>query len=339
VLLDRRQPDTAAELIMEYRAVTSAAHANIALAKYWGKLDSGRNLTAVPSLSLTLDGLCTTTTVEFSPALAHDEVSLNGSVASQLAHERVVRVLERVRALSGVSASARVTSRNDFPTASGLASSASGFAALVLAAARAAGLQTSLEGLSELAREASASAARSLFGGFVSLGAGAAQAERVAPVEHWDVVMLVAVTTTAMKSTSSTEGMRLSKESSPYYGSWVDASPRIYAEVRDAVLARDLARLGAAMEQSTLMMHACMFAGRPPLLYWSDASVRVIRTVEHLRARGVPAYFTMDAGPHVKVLTEPAHESAVAEALRQTPGVMSIIRAAPGPDASLVEAP
>ncbi len=318
------------------KPVRAIAHSNIALSKYWGKADVENNLPAVPSLSLTLDGLSTTTDVCFDPALADDVVELDGGSSTGKPRERIVELLDRVRARAKLETRARVESRNDFPTAAGLASSASGFAALALAATRAAGLELDAAEVSSIARRSSASAARSLFGGFVSLGASAERAERVAPAEHFPVVMLVAITASGPKSIGSTEAMNHTKKTSPYYPSWVEHSPTLYEEVKASVLARDIERLGAAMEQSALMMHASMMASGPAVLYWTATSVAVIHRVRELRASGPPAFFTMDGGPHVKVLTEPAHAEQIARALEEVAGVQRVLRCAPGPDARLI---
>lgn len=323
---------------MTRRAASAVAHANIALAKYWGKLDARDNLPAVPSLSLTLDALSTKTTVSFEAGLDGDELWLDGVAASGRALARVTQLLDRVRASAGIGLAARVTTENNFPTAAGLASSASGFCALALAARAAADLEFDASEASALARASSASAARSVYGGFASLGAGARAAERIAPPEHFALTMLVAVTAAGKKATSSTEGMRHTSETSPYYGAWVEHAPRIWTEVRAAVLARDVAALGAATEQSALMMHASMFAARPALLYFSPVTLAVALRVRALREDGVPAFFTMDAGPHVKVLALPADADRVAAALSEVSGVLRVIRCAPGPDAHLVDA-
>ena len=142
------------------RSFTARACANIALVKYWGKRDGVRNLPAAGSLSLTLDALTTVTTVRFDPALAADAMTLDGAAASAKVLARTTTWLDRVRELAGVDARAAIDSVNHFPTASGLASSASGFAALALAATRAAGLDLDGAALSRLARLGSGSAAR-----------------------------------------------------------------------------------------------------------------------------------------------------------------------------------
>jgi diphosphomevalonate decarboxylase len=318
------------------RSARSRAHANIALAKYWGKADVARNLPAVPSLSLTLSGMRTTTDVTFAQELAADELELGGAAQRGRALSRVSRLLDEVRRLSGVSLFARVRSHNDFPTAAGLASSASGFAALALAASHAAGLSLSLAATSALARAASASAARSLYGGFVELAAGAETAERVAPPEHWPLCMLVAVTSEAAKETGSTDGMQHTAATSPYYAAWLDDAPRLFGEVKQAVLSRDFERLAPAVEQSALMMHASMLAASPALLYFRPATLAVIEQVHSLRRAGTAACFTIDAGPHVKVLVTPDVAARVEQALGQVPGVLRVLVSEIGPDAQIL---
>lgn len=317
----------------------AVAHPNIALAKYWGKLDRPGNLPAVPSLSITLDGMTTTTTVTFDPALSEDRISYGRSPAPPELTTRAVALLDRVRAAAGVRTRASVETANDFPTASGLASSASGFAALALAATRAAGLDWELARVSDLARRSSASAARSLYGGFVALPAGSAEtdllaAEPVATPEHWDVVVVVAVTTEEAKKVGSTDGMQHTMRTSPLYGAWVQAAPLLYERVRGAVLARDFAALGAAAEQSALAMHGTAMGADPPLVYFRPATVAALARVRALRAAGTLAFATIDAGPHVKVLAEARDLGTVTAAMREVPGVERLIVARPGAGAT-----
>lgn len=319
------------------QSATVRAHANIALAKYWGKADIAKNLPAVPSLSLTLEGMRTTTEVTFAPELTKDELFLAGRPELGKPLARASKLLNEVRGIAGVHSFARVRSHNDFPTASGLASSASGFAALALGAVKALGLEVPVERVSAIARAASASAARSLFGGYVELGASAESALRVAPPEHWALKMLVAVTSEAAKDTGSTDGMQHTASTSPYYSAWVGDAPRLFAEVKAAVLARDFERLAPAVEQSALAMHASMLAARPALIYFRPATLAVIEAVRALRRSGVAACFTIDAGPHVKVLTEPSAAAAVQRALAGAEGVLRVLESAPGPDATVLD--
>jgi diphosphomevalonate decarboxylase len=318
-------------------SAVAVANANIALAKYWGKAEDGPNLPAVPSLSLTLDGLRTRTRVGVDPSLTEDELHLDGEHATGRARERVERMLDEVRTLAGAKVFARVESVNDFPTAAGLASSASGFAALAVAAPRAYGIELSVRDQSAMARRASASGARSLFGGYVELGARAEAAEPVLRGEDFPLRMLIAVTVRGPKSVGSTQGMQRTRETSPYYAGWLAAAPEVFARAKAAVLARDLEALGTAMEESALMMHASMLAARPAIVYFAPATLAVMAVVHGLRQKGTLAYFTMDAGPHVKVLTHPNDEVAVKAAIAAVPGVERVIPSGPGKGARLID--
>jgi len=293
------------------------AHPNIALVKYWGKRDLPLNLPAVGSLSLTLSGFSTRTSVTWgAPA---DRLELDGEPIDGKEASRVFRFLDRIDADRPP---VHVASTNDFPRGAGLASSASGFAALALAATRAAGQELDRTELSRLARQGSGSACRSLWGGYVRWDVGTRDdghdsvGRPVAPLDHWDLRMVVAVVDAGRKKVGSTEGMERSRTTSPYYQAWVDTAEADVEEGTAAVLARDLKRLGTVMEQSTLKMHAAMHTAWPPLLYWQPGTVACLHAVHGLRNRGIGAWATMDAGPQVKVLCTPDDAEAVAEALR-----------------------
>ena len=238
---------------------TAVAHPNIALIKYWGKRDVPLNLPAVPSLSLTLGPWRTRTTVEWGTS--EDVVLLDGSPASGRARQRVLALLDL---MVSERPPVHVVSDNDFPTAAGLASSASGFAALAMAAMAASGHTTTLEALSTLARQGSGSASRSLWGGFVEWKLGCSpdgsdsHGVPVAPTDHWDVAMVVAIVDPGPKPVGSTEGMELSRRTSALYAGWVDRGPALVDAARQAVLRRDLPALGELMERSTFEMHAVM---------------------------------------------------------------------------------
>lgn len=315
----------------------AVAHPNIALSKYWGKRsgpeDEGRNVPAVPSLSVTLAGLATTTSVTFDPRLTADAVEINGVEESGEPRTRAIALVDRVRAAAGTKTFARIVSRNDFPTASGLASSASGFAALALASVRAAGLDWPAERVADLARRSSASAARSVFGGFVELDG--ADARAVAPKTALDLRILVCVTTEEKKKVSSTDGMGVTSRESPYYPAWLEEAPRIHRALRDALLAGDFDRVGALAEKSALAMHASAMAAG--VVYVSGATLAALAEVRALRADGLAAYATIDAGPHLKCLVRAPDAAAAKARLAQVPGVLRILEAAPGDGARVIE--
>jgi diphosphomevalonate decarboxylase len=324
------------------RTVTAAAGTNIALCKYWGKRDVALNLPATGSLSLTLDRLGTRTTVTFDGG-ARDRMTLDGAPADAAATARVSAFLDRVRSRAGLDARALVTTDNSVPTAAGLASSASGFAALALAASRAAGLTLSPAELSELARLGSGSAARSIFGGFVEMARGErpdgadAVAHPLVEGDGWEVRLVVAVTARGPKPMGSTAAMEHTARTSPFYPAWIDSVAQDVAEARAAIAARNLAALGAVAERSALRMHASALAADPAIIYWNPATLAAIEGVRVLRQRGTPVFLTIDAGPHVKALCRAVDAAAVAAALAAIPGVLDTIEAAPGPGARVVD--
>jgi len=319
---------------------TAVAHPNIALIKYWGKSDVERNIPAVGSLSMTLDELTTTTSVSFNPDLEEDEFLLGGRVAPEMAG-RVSRCLDLVRERVGVDLRARVESENDFPTGAGLASSASGFAALVVAADAALRAGIDRAELADLARRASGSAARSIFGGFVELrltpdGPNATETRQILEPSGWPLRVAVAVTETGPKEVGSTEGMVLTERTSPYYMDWVKSSDADLAEAQGAIARQDFEALAEVSESSCLKMHAVMLSARPGLVYWNGATVECIRRVRELRADGLPVFFTVDAGPQVKAVCAPRAFDRVAAELAEVEGVHQVLASGLGDGARVV---
>lgn len=330
------------------RTARAIAHSNIALCKYWGKrvdAPAELNLPATGSLSLTLDALWTET--EVAPASA-DRFELDGATHVDDAARKVFAQLDRLwRAAggAGVRPPTRVHSTNHLPTAAGLASSASGFAALTLAAMAAYGGELDRARLAALARMGSGSAARSLWGGFVRLDRGSRPdgedcvARPLLPADHWDVRLVVVQTTAGRKPIGSTAGMERSRLTSPYYPAWVDGSNPDLDRAQAALEARDLEALGAVVEHSCFKMHACMFASSPPFSYWNGTTVEVMRAVWAARAAGLLGYVTIDAGPHVKVLCTAADAPTWARQLGELSGVVAVQTCAPGPDAHVEVSP
>ena len=326
---------------MTYPTISARAHANIALAKYWGKASVQNNMPAVPSVSVTLKALTTTTRVTWDEWLTDDEIQVNGVIQQGRGRERVVELLDRVRRFAGISVRARVISSNDFPTAAGLASSASAFAALALAATQGAGLGWDRARISDLARQSSASAARSLYGGFVRLGAGEGSttylpAEPLASAEHWDLRIVVAVLSDKAKAVGSTVGMNHTQTSSPYFEAWKAFCHRLAPRIEEAILRKDLKEVGEMAEQSALAMHASAMAAAPAVIYFEPTTLAVLQAVRDMRGGGLSAYATMDAGPHVKVITMGADADEVVERLERIPGVLRTMVSEVGGPAEIV---
>lgn len=297
---------------------TATAHPNIALVKYWGKADAPGNIPATPSLSITLDGFRTETTVALLTSAQTDRVTLNGEPSDDA---KISGYLAELRGSFSI-APLDIRSDNNFPTASGLASSASGFAALTAAINQACDLGLNTAEQSQWARRASASAARSMFGGFVRLQGPQWQAAPLAPAEHWPLRVVAAITSAERKSVSSSVGMRASRETSPYFDAWTEQTAKDYLIAEQAVRARDFAALSHIAEQSCLNMHALMLSTSPSLVYWQPATLACIHAVRELRASGVPVFFTIDAGPQLKAVCLPEAAERVAATLRKLPGVL-----------------
>lgn len=322
-------------------SAAASAGANIAIIKHWGVRSERLRLPANSSLSLTLDNLRTTTTVTFDPDLGADVFVLNGRPAGVAACARVSAHLDRLRAVAGVRVGACVESENTFPMGAGLAASASGFAALTVAAAGALGLCLSAQELSGIARLGSGSAARSVFGGWVELVAArthkGAVAAQVAPPAHWDVRDVIAIVSARVKPVSSIEGHRLAR-TSPFYEARLASLERVFEAAKKAVLERDFPRLGELAEADALSMHSVMMTSHPALLYWLPATVALLHSVRRWRGEGLACYFTIDAGPNVHVLTLPESAGEVAGRLAAAPDVLEVIACAPGEGARLIDA-
>jgi diphosphomevalonate decarboxylase len=276
-------------------------------------------------------------------SLKADTLSLDGRPARPEQVARVRAVLDKIRSRAAACEHARVETSNNFPTGAGLASSASGFAALVVAASRAFGLSLGAEELSRIARQASGSAARSIFGGFVEMKAGVepdgrdAHALPLLAAHAWPLEVVIAITSAGEKDVGSTEGMTRS-QSSPYYEAWVRSSERDLTAARAAIAARDFAALSEVSERSCLKMHALALSAEPALIYWNGATVEAMHCVRALRRAGAAVFFTIDAGPQLKAVCLPQDAARVAEALRDVPGVSQVLRSPLGGNARLLEA-
>lgn len=318
---------------------TGVACANIAFIKYWGNRDQRLRLPSNGSISMNLGGLYARTTVTFDPALCCDDLfTLNGRVDNAAALRRVSAFLDHVRALAARPLFARVVSENNFPTGTGIASSAAAFAALAVAASAAIGLRLSETQLSRLARLGSGSACRSVPGGFVEWQAGRGDADStafsIAPPEHWDLADCVAVLRTGHKPVGSTEGHSLAA-TSPLQAARVADTPRRLDVCRSAILHKDFAALAEIIEQDSNLMHAVMMTSTPPLFYWEPASLELMQAVRTWRKEGLPAAYTLDAGPNVHVICEAGAAEQVRRRLEEIPAVRQVLTARPGGPARL----
>ena len=307
---------------------TAIAHPNIALVKYWGKQNHILNYPASPSLSITLDSLITKTKVSAS---TETRLLLNGKRNEDLKVAKFLDLFREHFELPPVS----VETDNNFPTGAGLASSASGFAALVTALNENFQLGLSLSSLSEWARRGSASAARSIFGGFVTLQGPNWRADQLAKEPHWDLEICIVVINEGPKKISSTTGMKTSEATSPFYLEWINSADSDFEIAKKAIIERDFVRLSEVSEQNCLKMHSVMHTSQPAISYWAPGTVLAMELVREIRSTGTPAFFTMDAGPQVKVIYPKQHRTIIQKSLEELKNVR-LIWASLGPGAHLI---
>ncbi len=318
---------------------TAQAFANIAFIKYWGNRDNALRLPSNSSISMNLDGLFTRTTVSFQPSLPFDELIVNGHEVMGRGLERVICVLDLVRAMADVRHKAEVMSENNFPAGAGIASSAAAFAALALAASKAAGLILNEGELSRLARRGSGSAARSIPSGFVEWKMGTGDldsiAGSIASPEHWALADCIAIVSVHHKRTGSTEGHALAW-TSPLQAARLADTDRRLDICRNAILTRDFESLANIIELDSDMMHAVMMTSNPPLIYWQAATVDIFHAVREWRSSGLPVAYTVDAGANVHVICPHDQVRAVEKQLREIPGVSDVLVAGVGGPARIV---
>jgi len=322
--------------------VIARACSNVALVKYWGKRSGDLNLPYTGSISVTLGGLWTTASLTLLGRGGADRIVSGDTDLSQ--RPEMVSFLATVRSLCPQAPPVAISLESNFPVAAGLASSASTFAALARALSAAFALNLSERELTILARRGSGSAARSIHGGFVEWFAGERSdgsdcfAEPLIGAADWPIGIVVAITDTGPKRVASRAGMQHVAATSPFFPAWLDSHEADLQAMRAAVGARDLAAAGTIAEHNCLKMHAVSIAARPGLIYWNPITLAVIDRVRTLRDDGIAAYFTIDAGPQVKILCAPDDRALVAEQIGRVDGVRRTLLSQPGPGVELLEA-
>lgn len=320
------------------KKASAYANANIALVKYWGKSDHQKNIPAVSSLSMTLDGLGTT--VHLSPSKRSHCLTINGQHVQGAEYDRLSGFLEKLRQQFPFKNFLAIESLSTVPVAAGLASSASFFAALCTAFNEALGLELNKKDLSGLAREGSASAARSIFDGFSGLYGGSItheEAHAFSIDSSLKLGLLIAVVSKEKKALSSREAMNRTEKSSDFYKSFVATHHEDFSGALSALAKGSFAHLGEIMEHSTLKMHASMWVARPSINYLKPASLALIELVYAMRkVHGPIVYFTMDAGPNVKLFCEERDLTKIRELIQQSPIVDEIILSKAGAGAKVI---
>lgn len=316
----------------ESMKATAVAPSNIAFVKYWGNADPELNIPYNDSISMNLSAARVRTTVEFDPAFTSDTLVINGRPVTGAAQARVSRHLDHIRALAKTETYARVASESNFPMGTGIASSAAAFAALTVAGTAALNIDLDERQMTELARLGSGSAARSIPDGYVELKAGDGHTTTFAYTlyapDYWDLRDIIAIVSREEKPVGSREG-HTAAETSPYFTTRLAELPARLKTVRQALRNRDIEALGEAIEADAISLHVVAMTSRPPIYYWAPGTLRLIHAVQEWRREGLPAYFTLDAGPNVHLICEAPHEAGVLARLRHVDEVLETIVSGP----------
>lgn len=319
---------------MDSTKSSAKAQSNTALIKYWGKKNEELIIPMNNSISLTIDALSTTTTVEFQSDLKTDQFILNNKEQSGSSLSRVVKHLDYIRKLANESSKALVVSENNFPTAAGLASSASGFAALTVATCSALKLKKTSKELSIITRHGSGSSSRSIFGGYVEwikgYGDNDSYAEQIKDKTWFDIRDIIVVFKKYERTISTREAMRISMTTSPFYKTRLEQIDDNLKLVRNAIIEKDFTTLGQTAERDCLSMHSVAITSNPAMIFWTGDTLEIIHFVETLREEGLDAYYTIDTGANMHILTLPEFVNEIEERLNNYSNVKNVITAKPG---------
>ena len=317
---------------------SSVSPINIALIKYWGKRDQDLILPYNNSISMTVDGLYTRTTVDFGEQYEKDTFILNNKkveVDSVEYKKYIGRFLSIVRDKYGVDLKVKIMSENNFPTSAGLASSASGFSALSTAINSALNLGLNSRELSVLSRLGSGSSSRSIYDGFVEWKKGEmddgsdSYAEQI--IEDWPSFrMVICITDEKEKKIKSRAGMAQSVSTSPMYGGWLSSIDRDLNSMRNGLMEKNFSVVGRIAEENCLKMHAVMMTTKPSIIYWNDITLKIIKSIIDWRENGLESYFTIDAGSQVKIICMEKNMGKIIENCKKIKGIKDIIIAKPG---------
>lgn len=318
---------------------TARAHTNIALIKYWGKANQALKTPLMSSLSMTLDAFYTDTTFEHDASLTDDTFILNDQKQTLENSKRVFNYIHLLQEKFGFNDHFTIRSTNHVPTSAGLASSASAFAALATSFAASYDLDLSKKDLSRLARLGSGSATRSVYGGFVEWQKGFDDKSSYAiPIDenpNLDLSLLALEVDTKQKKISSTQGMKLA-QTSPFYQPWLDRNTQEISELKQAIKEQDFTKIGELSELSANEMHACNLTAKEPFTYFEPETIKAIKLVEDLRKNGIECYYTIDAGPNVKILCTLRNRKEIISAVQKTLSNVKIVAGSFGPGVTLL---
>ena len=306
------------------KQTTAIAHPNFALIKYWGKKESKQNRPAMSSISITVDSMWSKTTIKKNTASKNHRLFINGKEESDLS-----RILPSIEYLSKISKSddyLLVQSENNFPTASGLASSASGVASFVTAYDAHYNIDLKMSDRIEACILGSGSAPRSLIGGFVFMDHNEDyKCNQILKKSDWPLDVLICIASINPKTTSSRVGMEISRETSPMYQKWLDINNEHINSALKSLKEKNLVDLAKVTEENCELMHKVMESSIPSIHYRNDLTHDCIAETMNLRASGHSLFYTIDAGPQVKIICEPKSSEFIKKRIMEETDINEII--------------
>ena len=317
------------------KEVISVANPNFALIKYWGKADSINNIPDMSSISMTIDTLKSLTKITLNKSMKKDVWLLNGIKQEKLGQSQPT--IDYLRSFSNGNQSILIESENNFPTAAGLASSASGIASIVSGINNILDLKLSSEEKIKAAILGSGSAPRSLFPGFVHLdNSKEINCQTVLEPKEWPLKIVICLTSIEEKMISSRKGMKISKLTSPYYSSWVNEQDKDIKKALKAIKNKDFLSLASVSEFNCNKMHRVMETSDPPLLYRNEVTQNCIKQINEIKMSGIDIFYTIDAGPQVKIICKPDDTDTVISKMKLVPNIHNIIEAGLGEGARII---
>ena len=313
--------------------IKAIAHPNFALIKYWGKSDASNNLPDMSSISITIDTLFSTAKVSYDSTLKKDLWILNDIEQESLG--QIKPTMNYLKSFKPVKDFCVIESTNNFPTAAGLASSASGVASIVVAINKLFNLNLSEKELINAAILGSGSAPRSLYSGFVYLNKKNCSCETILDSNQWPLKIIICQTSSDRKLVSSRDGMRISKSTSSYYKDWVNDQDNDIKQALKAIKMKDFDLLGEVSEDNCKKMHKVMETSKPPLIYRNATSHLCIQKIEEMKVNGIGIFHTIDAGPQVKIICKAQHADQVISEMKSIPNMQDIIEVNIGQGARL----
>ncbi len=313
---------------------TAKAHPIQGLIKYHGLRDPVLRIPFHDSISVCVDALSTVTTVETDEELGGDLIIVNGEKITGNAKDRVETVLRKLKKMADYQGFFRVVSENSLKEGKGLGFSASGFAALGLAASAALKLDLDDASLCETVRMGAGSATRSLVGGFAIWYAdknGRSYAEQIATPKDVDLTMVII----PIHSSFKTDEAHFEVLSSPLFESRLKSISSMVESMRKAIVENDVRSIGRLAEEDTLNLHAITMTGKSRIILWEPETLRIIKEVVKMRAEGIPAWYSIDTGPSVFINTLKDYEDSVVSRMKDLKP-SRIIVSRPGGGASLI---